>query len=301
MPSCGGGASRTGAVGVRQPVGVEPGGEVGGRLAGEDRRQPHRVGRLRVRRVREHAVAAILDRHGGAEPLGERVRELLHRPQTLQMSNAGATRVRCRPRLRGVPFAAWTTPRWSASCTRSASGCGRRSRRPPATRSRPPTRRRWSSPRRTPSSRPRCSASSTSCPPAARSTTSPATSPASCGEVEETPRADRRRDAHGQHARRPHRDRRRRGRGRQAHGAPLHRRREPAGGARHAARPVEGRRGELRRPARRGDGHPGRGPALRRALRRGAADASPGRPRSGRSARRSSATAPARCRARTSP
>jgi hypothetical protein len=56
---------------------VEPRGEVGGRLAREDRREPHAIERLGVRGVREHAVAAILDRDGLAKPVRQRVDELL--------------------------------------------------------------------------------------------------------------------------------------------------------------------------------------------------------------------------------
>ena len=52
-----------------------------------------------------------------------------------------------------------------------------------------------------------------------------------------------------------------------AHGPPLHRRRVAEGGARDAARAVARRRRQLGRPAGRGDGHAGRGRALRGALR----------------------------------
>ena len=77
-------------IGPRQPLAVEPARHVGGRLAGEDRRQPHPVERLGVRGVREHAVAAVLDRHRAAEPRRQRVDEILqlgHSSPTLQMSN----------------------------------------------------------------------------------------------------------------------------------------------------------------------------------------------------------------------
>ena len=85
----------------------------------------------------------------------------------------------------------------------------------------------------------------------------------------------------------------------QAHGAPLHRRREPEGRARRAARPVEGRRRLLRRPARRGDRHPGRGQRYAERCAE-ALDTLAEAPRRwpARAAARAR-LAPARCRART--
>ena len=75
----------------------------------------------------------------------------------------------------GVVSAAWTAPRSSRRSRRSAARWRTRCRTRRAARCGRWTTARWSSPRPTPSCARRCSASSTSCPPAARSTTSRAT------------------------------------------------------------------------------------------------------------------------------
>ncbi len=98
----------------------------------------------------------------------------------------------------------------------------------------------------------------------------------------------------------PGRARSRVGDRRQAHGPPLHRRRvAPRGGA-DDARAVEGRRGDLGRPARGGDGHPGRGRPLRGAVPRRDRGDDHRQPAAGPSARSSSAMRPAPSPARTS-
>ena len=83
----------------RQPPSVEPVGDLGRRLAREDRREPDAVERPGVRRVGEHAVAPVLDRHGAPEPLSERVDEVL------QLGHRRA-RYRCRIRSRRASHAA---------------------------------------------------------------------------------------------------------------------------------------------------------------------------------------------------
>ena len=293
----------------RRPPSADPArrasGDVGRRLAGEDRREPHAVERLGVRRVREHAVAAVLERHRPAEPRGQRVDELLQLAMraTLQMSNEDRPRVlprRARAGRSSPP--AWTT---APARRQRLFEVGHAARRRPARRhdAQPAARRADEKAMELASQDAELKAALfrfVDVVPACRSLDDLARHLTGfLGEVERAAAAGRRRDADGQLARRPHRAGRRRGRRRQAHGAPLHRRREPAGGAGHAARAVEGRRRELGRPARRGDRHAGRGRALRRALRRGARDARRRRPAAGPSARRSSATAPARSRART--